>query len=137
MIPNKLGKSIYHNTAIEMADLVVEKQEAYGDSFGKSGQVLKQLYPNGIKVDQYDDMLTLVRIIDKLFRVATKKDAFGESPFKDILGYALLAATKDRINQIHLHMALNTTSLARRLAMVARSSPKATQPSLKKKRPLK
>ena len=35
-------------------------------------------------------MLAVVRIVDKLFRIATDKDAFGESPFKDIAGYGIL-----------------------------------------------
>ena len=72
--------------------LVDQKQAAYGDSFGKSGQLMRILYPEGIKVEQYDDMLTVVRIIDKLFRVATDKEAFGEDPFNDIAGYGLLAS---------------------------------------------
>ncbi len=37
-------------------------------------------------------MLALVRIFDKMKRIATQKDAFGESPFKDIAGYGLLGA---------------------------------------------
>ena len=45
--------------------------------------------------EQYGDMLAITRIIDKLFRVATKKDAFGESPFKDIAGYGILGAAND------------------------------------------
>ena len=35
-------------------------------------------------------MLAITRIVDKLFRIATKKDAFGENPFKDIAGYGIL-----------------------------------------------
>lgn len=87
--------SKYQEKAKEVALLVEKKQEAYGDSFGKSGEVLKILYPNGIKVEQYQDMLTVVRILDKMFRIATDKDAFGESPYKDILGYSLLAVAKE------------------------------------------
>jgi hypothetical protein len=34
-------------------------------------------------------------MIDKMFRIASQKDAFGENPFGDIMGYALLALTKD------------------------------------------
>jgi hypothetical protein len=60
----------------EIGNLVAEKNEAYGDSFGKIG-------------------LTVVRVIDKLFRIATKKDAFGESPWKDICGYGLLGWRRD------------------------------------------
>jgi hypothetical protein len=33
--------------------------------------------------------------IGKLFRIATKKDAFGESPFKDIAGYGILGVAND------------------------------------------
>ncbi len=78
----ELGKTV--------GDLVQKKQVAYGDSFGKSSQILEILYPDGIKREQYRDMLTLIRIIDKLFRIATRKDAFGENPYMDIAGYGLL-----------------------------------------------
>lgn len=70
--------------------LVEEKQQAYGDSFGKSGECLRQMYPNGIKPEQYDDLLTIARILDKLFRIATDPKAFGECPWTDIAGYSLL-----------------------------------------------
>jgi len=85
----------YHQEAEKLASLVVKKQEAYGDSFGKSGQIMAILYPDGIQPHQLNDALTIVRVIDKLFRIATKKDAFGESPWKDILGYALLAVVRE------------------------------------------
>jgi len=75
--------------------LVAEKQEAYGDSFGKSDRILEILYPDGIKVEQYNDMLTMARIIDKLFRIANDKDALGESPYRDICGYGLLGYVRD------------------------------------------
>lgn len=86
----------YHTTAEAVAKLVTEKQKAYGDSFGKSGEVLKVLYPDGIKVEQYQDVLTITRILDKMFRIATDKDAFGEDPWTDVLGYSLLAASRKR-----------------------------------------
>ncbi len=70
--------------------LVEEKQQAYGDSFGKSGECLRQMYPDGIKPEQYDDLLTIARILDKLFRIATDPKAFGECPWTDIVGYGLL-----------------------------------------------
>lgn len=81
----------YEELGREIGLLVTEKQAAYGDSFGKSGQVMRILYPDGISVDKMDDALVVVRIIDKLFRVATDRDALGESPFQDINGYSLLA----------------------------------------------
>ena len=83
----------------EIGRLVRKKNEAYGDSFGKSGGVLRILFPDGIKPEQYDDALCLVRVIDKLFRIATAKGAFGESPYRDIAGYALLGAVRDEKKQ--------------------------------------
>ena len=83
------------DSAVRIAEVVKEKQAAYGDSFGKAGDILRILYPSGINPNQYQDMLAVVRIIDKLFRIATKKDAFGESPWQDICGYALLGVCKD------------------------------------------
>jgi hypothetical protein len=90
--------STYMRLAKEIAVTVAEKQEAYGESFYKAGEILSLLYPNGILPEQYDDMLCVVRIIDKLFRIATDKDAFGESPYRDIAGYALLGVTLGSIN---------------------------------------
>lgn len=85
----------YVEIAKDIGILVSEKQEAYGDSFNKSEQIIKILFPNGIKQENYRDVLTITRIVDKLFRIATKKDAFGESPYRDIAGYALLGFAHD------------------------------------------
>jgi len=89
------AEEAYRLAANRCASLVIEKQAAYGDSFGKAGRILRELYPEGIKPEQLDDALTIVRVVDKLFRIATKKDAFGESPWKDIMGYALLSVVRD------------------------------------------
>lgn len=82
---------VYDQIALEVARLVKDKQVAYGDSFGKSGQILRILYPYGISHEQMDQALTIVRVLDKLFRIANEPDAFGESPWADIIGYGLLA----------------------------------------------
>ena len=87
-------KSDYMIHAIEIAELVEEKQKAYGDSFGKIGKVMLNLYPDGIPPEKLEDALTIVRILDKLFRISNQKDAFGENPYKDIMGYALLAVER-------------------------------------------
>lgn len=99
--------TLFHTMAKEIADLVVSKQSAYGDSFVKSQHIMAILYPNGIKPEQMGDMLTLIRVIDKLFRIATKKDAYGENPWKDILGYALLAVTQDHKSNIYVNTVRN------------------------------
>lgn len=80
----------YEEIGQTVGKLVQEKQIAYGDSFTRSGKVLKELYPHGIDPTQYDDVLTIARILDKLFRIANKPDAFGENPYQDIAGYGIL-----------------------------------------------
>jgi hypothetical protein len=87
--------SKFKTAAAEVAALVEEKNIAYGDSFNKAGEILKVLYPEGVKPEQYGDFLAMVRIIDKQFRIATQKDAFGEDPWRDILGYALNAVVRN------------------------------------------
>lgn len=86
----------YQDKGMKIGALVEKKNQAYGDSFRKSGEILTILYPNGIKTEQYCDILTIVRILDKLFRIATQKDAFGESPWDDVAGYAILKAVHDK-----------------------------------------
>jgi hypothetical protein len=89
----------YAEIAAEIGALVESKQAACGDSFGRSGQVMRILYPDGIRPDQMDDALAVVRVIDKLFRIANKKDAFGESPWRDLCGYSLLSLSRDMESQ--------------------------------------
>lgn len=89
----KLGR--FQKIGREIGDLVQEKNAAYGNSFGKVADFLKILWPNGIPVDSYTDALCTVRMFDKLMRIANKKDAFGESPYRDIGGYAILGVEKD------------------------------------------
>ncbi len=88
-------KGAYQELGRTIGALVDEKNQSYGNSFNLSSKVLGILYPNGVKPDQYKDMLAVVRIIDKLFRVVTDRDAFGESPWQDIAGYGLLGAMNE------------------------------------------
>lgn len=85
----------YTEIGTMLGKLVEEKNVAYGNAFEKSGDFLKLLYPDGIQPDDYTDMLLLVRIFDKQMRIATDKNALGESPFNDIAGYGLLGSVKD------------------------------------------
>jgi hypothetical protein len=80
----------YEKLGSEIGKLITSKQAAYGDSFHKSGEVMKQLYPNGIPVSNYVDVLAIVRIIDKLFRLATDPNYNNENSWADIAGYSLL-----------------------------------------------
>lgn len=93
----------YAKIGQEIGELVTTKQKFYGNSFGNAGKVMLILYPNGIGPDQVDDALTIVRMIDKLFRIATKKDALGESPYRDIAGYAILAIGRDEADRLSIY----------------------------------
>lgn len=84
----------YEALGAEIGRLVEQKQAAYGDSFGKAGAVMRVLYPAGISIEQMDDALAVVRVVDKLFRIATNRDALGESPWREVAGYALLGARR-------------------------------------------
>lgn len=86
----------------EVGNLCARKNAAYGDSFFRAGEVMKHLFPDGVKPEQYVDMLAIVRILDKLFRIANEPDAFGESPYRDIAGYGLLGTRKHEERQTEL-----------------------------------
>lgn len=96
-----MTKSTYQSIALEVAATVEKKQAAYGDAHGKSGEVMRILYPQGIPPEKMGDALTVVRVLDKLFRVATDRDALGESPWRDIAGYALLSVARTEAQPTH------------------------------------
>ena len=81
--------------AQQLGTLVDKKNKAYGNSFEQTGAILRILYPRGIALEQYDDALFVTRVLDKLFRVSTRKHAFGENPIEDICGYSLLKVVID------------------------------------------
>lgn len=91
--------SVFVKIGQEIGNVVTSKNIAYGDSFSKSNEILKILFPDGVSPDKYRDLLTITRIIDKLFRIANQKDAFGESPYRDIAGYSILGIWKDEENK--------------------------------------
>lgn len=85
----------YEQIGQDIGALVDRKNAAYGDSFNKSGDFLKLLYPDGAHPEQYSDMLALVRVFDKMMRIATKKGAFDENPWRDLTGYGVLKSSED------------------------------------------
>ncbi len=88
--------SKFEQNALEIGKLVTLKNQQYGDSFNNADKILKVLYPNGIQTSQYLDMLAIIRIIDKLFRLSNG-DQGDESAYADIVGYGLLGMTKEKI----------------------------------------
>jgi hypothetical protein len=82
--------------ATEIGELVSERNINYGDSFKNSGEILKFLFPNGIPQDKYTVCLALVRILDKIFRLATNPTYNNENCWKDIAGYCILMLGYDQ-----------------------------------------
>jgi hypothetical protein len=91
---NDARKPTLKDIATEVASLVEDKSRQYGDSVGKTGDILTALYPTGIRPDQYNALLLVVRMLDKISRLANQgpdgRDKGGESPYRDIIGYGLL-----------------------------------------------
>lgn len=85
----------FQEIAQEIGKLVEEKNAAYGNSYIVTAEALKLYYPEGIEPSQYTDALLIVRISDKIARIANRKDAFGESPYRDIAGYGICGVVKD------------------------------------------
>lgn len=69
--------------------LVDKNPTAHHRSFS-IGAILAIFYPGGIRMDQYDDLAAMIRILDKFFQIATNKTTPGEDPWQDIAGYAIL-----------------------------------------------
>lgn len=84
----------FDRIAAEVAAVTADKDRKYGEAFEKCGEFLRLLYPAGLAPHQYGDALALVRIFDKAMRIATDKDAYEESPYRDLCGYALLGAER-------------------------------------------
>jgi hypothetical protein len=93
--PAQIDGEFLRELGRKVGELVAHKNAAYGDSFARSGEVLSVLYPDGIRPEQYVDVLATVRVLDKLFRIAADKGAFGESPWQDVAGYGLLGTAND------------------------------------------
>jgi hypothetical protein len=74
----------------------IDKNRKYGDAARKVTDLLYILYPDGITPDQFDNALLLIRLLDKVVRLASytpeRLEADDESPWIDVAGYGLLGA---------------------------------------------
>lgn len=104
VVQEAIDEDRHGKIAQDVASLVSEKQKAYGNSVDKVERVIEVLmeqYDNGdgtytIPKELIPHLLYQVRILDKQNRVFTNPqgDLMDESPYKDILGYALLMLAK-------------------------------------------
>lgn len=88
-------KSQFEGIAERIGKLVTRKNKAYGNAFLVSADLLRLIYPNGVRPEQYTDLLLINRVLDKFCRLANDPRAFGESPWEDITGYGILGVSKD------------------------------------------
>ena len=89
----------FEKIASNLATILSMKNDAYGNAFDKTTQILTLLYPTGIKVEQFKDVHVLVRMLDKLSRIARDNDPMGESPYMDIAGYSILALARGETDE--------------------------------------
>lgn len=84
----------YEEIGTSLGKMLRDKDRAYGRAWLRVSDFLKLLFPKGISPEQYVDALLIVRVFDKLSRIATDKDAFNEDAWKDLAGYAILGASR-------------------------------------------
>jgi len=84
---------------VEGTKHVIIKNNKYGDAIRKVAAKMLADYPDGIRPDQYGDLLLWVRVQDKLTRVGSytpeRREADDESSWADIRGYGMLGEEKD------------------------------------------
>ena len=80
----------FHSLGEELADMLDNKNRQYGDSYARMAHVLPMFYPDGVPGDHLLDAVFILRIIDKLMRIASAQGDDMEDPVKDIAGYAIL-----------------------------------------------
>ena len=100
--------------ATGIGELVQEKNKAYGSAFDKAGDFLRVLYPDGIKPDQYKDMLCIIRVFDKLMRIATSYEGTEEKKvdaYSDLMGYGLLGLRASLEEQAAANKAVKDSKL--------------------------
>ena len=113
----------FRQIGTQIGFIVEEKNQAYGSSFATSGDALRLLFPQGISAERFTDVLLLARIWDKMMRIATNRDALGEDPYADIVGYGILGV------HMHQHKEGSTGSCASASDQVAEDPSQAQSDS--------
>lgn len=85
----------YETIGKQIGALVDEKNKQYGDAFSKTGNFLELLYPNGIEVKDYNNVLALARVFDKIMRIANGNQG-NENAWNDLAGYGILMSKPDK-----------------------------------------
>ena len=73
--------------ATNLGNLLEEKNKNYGSAVEEVPKLLTILFPNGVKPEQYSDLLLIVRVFDKIKRIST---GAKEDSWFDVAGYGIL-----------------------------------------------
>ena len=88
----------FYDIASELAEMLTDKNRKYGDSYARMAHVLPIFYPEGVPGNHLLDAVFILRIIDKLMRIASAQSDDEEDPVADIAGYAILRMREMRGN---------------------------------------
>jgi len=87
--------------ARNITSMVKEKNRGYGSAFQKVSHILSILFPNGIPTNKYHDVAILVRVLDKICRIASANDKdVKKDAWLDITGYGLLRLSEGDLNGV-------------------------------------
>jgi len=87
--------------ARDVASMVKEKNRGYGNAFQKVSHILSILFPNGIPTNKYHDVAILIRVLDKICRIATANDKGArKDAWLDLTGYGLLRLSEGDLNGV-------------------------------------
>lgn len=84
----------YEELAVSIGRMTDEKSRQYGDSAQRAEAIMKVLYPNGVPVNAFKNALLVIRICDKLCRIATAAEGDNEDAWRDIAGYGLIGSRR-------------------------------------------
>ena len=87
--------------ACDVVKIVEEKNKEYGSAFQKVTEILTILFPNGIPTNKYHDVAILIRVLDKVCRIASANDkGVKKDAWLDITGYGLLRLSEGDLNGV-------------------------------------
>jgi hypothetical protein len=89
-----MNKVLINTILTDIGNLVLDKNEKYGNACNKVNKILKILYPKGVILN--DNLSLIVRVLDKICRLTSENNVDNEDPWKDILGYSLLALIQQK-----------------------------------------
>lgn len=79
----------YKEVGSSIGHIVDQKNKQYGNAINDTEDFLRLLYPCGIAPSDYKNIGILVRIFDKIKRIANGNKG-DENAYMDIAGYAIL-----------------------------------------------